>query len=65
MNIVEQLQEEIKNIQSKINKIQENCSHPDVERVMKFNICTRFEYDDRHWYACKCNLCFNYWTEDQ
>jgi len=65
-NIVEQLKIEQGEIQVKINKIQEACSHPEdaVDKVPGSSTGSPMERDE-YWYNITCNLCLKKWREDQ
>lgn len=65
-NIVEQLKIEMGEIQVKINKIQEACSHPEGA-VTKRHGSNTGNYDpgaDEYWTDFHCELCLKYWTKE-
>lgn len=64
MSIVDDINKEIKDLQDKLIRIQEECTHPDaaVERVAGSSTGNLYA-DDYYWYNCTCGLCGKTWTE--
>jgi len=67
MSVVHDIQEEIAELQRRLKRIQDECSHPKDCTIKKGasntgNYCPQ---DDSYWYDCYCELCNKRWTEDQ
>lgn len=65
--MIQELRKKIDDLQTQIDRIQEQCSHPDaaVTRVAKSDTGNYDRTQDAYWYECECKLCEKRWTEDQ
>lgn len=67
MSIVTEMKEQIKALEEKISKIQEQCSHPPLA-VKSKNGSNTGNYDpsqDSYWTDYHCTLCDKHWTTPQ
>jgi len=65
MTIVNELQEEARQLYSKIKVIQDECSHPDSCVTYEYGANTG-NYDptaDNYWVNFHCKLCDKYWIK--
>jgi len=65
--IIESLKNQIKEIQAKIEKIQEDCSHPPLvlQKIHKSNTGNYDPSNDSYWIDFHCQLCDKRWRQDQ
>lgn len=54
-----------KDIDKRIQAIQDACAHPNYEKTAKSDTGNWCRGDDRYWYELKCSTCLKQWTEDQ
>ena len=67
MNSIKELKATLDEVNAKIKKIQEECSHPEpcLEKIPKANTGNWDPSEDSYWYSCYCSLCEKRWTEPQ
>lgn len=61
---VEKLQNRVKTIYRKIEKIQTECKHRKCEKTSRGNTGNYSKSDDRYWNDCYCPYCQKRWTEE-
>lgn len=49
----------------RLHDLQEECSHPDVEKEAKASTGNYDPSADSYWYNCYCPDCGKQWREDQ
>lgn len=67
MNIVDRIKKQISKLETQIEEIQNECSHPKSARKI-VNKASTGNYDphaDSYWAEHTCKLCKKEWTEDQ
>ena len=68
MNIKEQynsLKKKILNLQTKLAKLQNDCSHVGHSRIARCDVGNYDPNNDCYWHECECNDCGKRWRESQ
>ena len=67
MSKIKELKMKIAECQAKIERIQEDCSHPEdyVTKINKGDTGNWCPQDDSYWKECHCDLCDKRWREEQ